>query len=568
MDNNNLDLPGNDQNWLDNILGNSNTAKELDVDELAVHAAGLTHPNDLELEKILSEDWDSVPDLEHPSSVQPEADPVILPPAFETDSDYEVDLSLDELFQDEFAQETSQEFQPEADATNVQAESIPEEDTVLISPEQSSPADESCSDDTQFFSPPEQDSTDPDVAKTAERKIRPKFKKGYGLFGIPHILSTGIWLVIILVVGLICGVLLWECTADLMAFGKEEKLVTISITENEVKINPDGTKNVDIEAIAQKLYAAKLIDNPKLFVFFADITKKSQDIDIGQYTLNRIYDYNAMINHMTTYQSARKQIDILIPEGQTCAQIFKLLEENGVCTVSEMEDYMLKIQKPDDKGNLPLDGYWFLADVPRTGVYWLEGFMFPDTYRFYVDDDPENVVKKFMDGFDYRFTDVMVKKLENIKERTGLSLTIHEVVIIASMIEKESANGTESYDISSVIYNRLRNRSYETNGRLEIDATLIYALNGNVDPATGMVKPLTDQDKITLKGHPFNTYEIQGLPPGAISNPGRNSLDAALTPNEDTGYYYYVFNPQAGTHMFAATLSEHEKNIAYINTLD
>ncbi len=566
MDNERNDLPGND-NWLDALLGTSETAKELGPDELAVQAAGLTHPDDLELEKILSEDWDSVPDLEPDAPAQAEpAAPVA--PAFDTDNDFEIDLSQDELFREDFPQEQEPEIaQPVAEeAAPLPPVSI--EETVQVTLEESAPADAN-QDSTQYFTPVDQAAAaqQSSAEEAKVHKIRPKFKKGYGLFGIPHILSTAIWLVLILVIGLTVGNLLWVCTSDLMAFGKPDQQITISITEKEITIHEDGTKHVDIDAISQKLKDAGLIKYPTLFKFFAaTITDKAYDIDIGTYTLNSMYDYNAMINHMSVYQSAREQVEIMIPEGYTCAQIFKLLEENGVCSVADMEAYMVESGRDGMDGDYEWENYWFLEGAPRADKYWLEGYMFPDTYRFYKNDQPANVVKKFLDGFDYRFTNIMHEKLETIRERTGQNLSIRDVVIIASMIEKETSGGAESYDISSVIFNRLNNTSV-TNGRLELDATLIYALGGNIDPETGEVKPLTDQDKLNLKDHPYNTYVIKGLPPGAISNPGRDSLDAALTPNE-TNYFFYVYNPHAGEHIFAKTLAEHERNIDYINSLD
>ncbi len=572
MDDRNLDLPGND-NWLDDLLGTSQTAKELGPDELAVQAAGLTHPDDLELEKILSEDWNSVPDLE-PAQAPVQAEAAV--PAFQTENDFEIDFSQDELFQESFASENSTDIPPEVVTDAVIDEEAPlfpvsQEETAQITLEQSGTPVET-QDSTQFFAPMEQTQIVPpqqaenavEESKAKERKIRPKFKKGYGLFGIPHILSTGIWLVLILVVGLTLGNILWVCTSDLMAFGKPDQQITITITEKEITFNEDGTKNVDIDAIAQKLKDAGLIKYPALFkIFAADITDKAYDIDIGTYTLNSMYDYNAMINHMSVHQAAREQIDIMIPEGYTCAQIFKLLEEKGVCTVADMESYMVETGRDGMDGDYEWENYWFLEGAPRADKYWMEGYMFPDTYRFYKDDEPANVVKKFLDGFDYRFTDKMHDKLESIQQRTGLDLTIRDVVIIASMIEKETADGAESYDISSVIFNRLNNAG--SFPYLNIDATLIYALDGNIDPATGNTKPLTEQDM--KMDHPYNTYNNRGLPPGPISNPGRNSLDAALTPNE-TGYYYYVFNPKEGKHWFSRTLSEHEDKISQINAMN
>ena len=129
--------------------------------------------------------------------------------------------------------------------------------------------------------------------------------------------------------------------------------------------------------------------------------------------------------------------------------------------------------------------------------------------------------------------------------------TIREVVIIASMIEKESANDLESFTVSSVIYNRLSDP--DAYPYLNIDATIVYALGGKSD--------LTEED---LKlDSPYNTYTNRGLPPGPISSPSQNSIAAALDP-EDTGYYYYAFDPSTDEHHFSKTYAEH---LAFLETL-
>ncbi len=550
----NTNLPDNNENWLDDILGTAGTAQELGPDELAVQAAGLTHPDDIELEKILSEDWDSVPDL-NPEGNSPEDEDVTVVP----------DEKLPSESGDGQADPTAQESLSSVDT-------LPEEGAGEEAPVSGEPQQKlTVSDDTVFFVPAEvtqdvpQPAEEPAPAKEKPRirKIRPTPKKGYGLFGIPHILATGIWLVIILLIGLTLGHTLWTGITDLMAFGKPDQQITIIITESDVKVLADGSKEVDIDAIANKLHDAGLIKSPTWFKLFADtLTDKAYDIEPGTYTLNTKFDYNAMINNMQSYASARAEIEIMIPEGYTCAQIFALLEEKGVCSVSDMEAYMVQVGRDGMDGEYAFSGYWFLEDAPKADKYWMEGYLFPDTYRFYLDDEPENVVKKFLDGFDFRFTDVMKEKLETIEERTGLDIGIREVVIIASMLEKETANDDESYTISSVIFNRLNDPA--NNPYLNIDATIIYALNGNIDPETGLTKPLTEADM--KLDHPYNTYNHRGLPPGAISNPGRNSLDAALTP-EDTGYFYYVFNPHEDEHIFSKTYADHEDAVAYVKSL-
>ena len=547
MDHEQNSLPEENENWLDNILGTQDTAKELGPDELAVQAAGLTHPDDLELEKILSEDWDSIPDENT------------------VDAAVSEDVSVTE------------------DLSSQQADAVSEDATVFFNPvENPQPENDS---EQNGSTPPEESAAQEE--KIRVRKVRPAPKKGYGLFGIPHILVTGIWLVIIMLIGLTLGHTLWSGITDLMAFGKPDQQITITITDTDVQILSDGTKVVDINGIANKLRDAGLIKNPQWFKLFADtLTDKAYDIEPGTYTLNTKYDYNALINNMQSYASAREEVEILIPEGYTCAQIFALLEEKGVCSVADMEAYMLEVGKDGIDGDYPLSGYWFLEGAPRADKYWMEGYMFPDTYRFYLDDEPENVTKKFLDGFDFRFTDVMKDKLESLQDKTGLDYGIREIIIIASMIEKETAGTDDSYMISSVIYNRLTDNSKYW--YLNIDATIYYALGGNIDPETGLPKPLTQAD--LQMDHPYNTYVNRGLPPGAISNPGRNSLDAALTPDqhsypfyvcyngkikqiESSDYdsydlFYYVYNPDEGVHIFSETESDQNYAIDYINSLD
>jgi UPF0755 protein len=128
------------------------------------------------------------------------------------------------------------------------------------------------------------------------------------------------------------------------------------------------------------------------------------------------------------------------------------------------------------------------------------------------------------------------------------------------MIERETASGSESYEIASVIYNRLTNPG--SFPYLQIDATVIYGMGGpKVDPATGESLPLTKAD--LERDTPYNSYTRKGLIPGPISNPGRNSLNAALDPN-DTSYYYYALNPATNEHKFSQTLQEHQN---FLNSL-
>ena len=481
------------------LLSDPVVGEEITADETAIHSAGLLHPADAEVERIISE---------------------------------------------------------------ARAESKENTDTLAVS-------------DTLIFDSQElpviQDYVDPGTPEEPEEepepapeeepplpKRRPRMKKGYGLLGIPHILATVVWLVITVAIGLSIGRMIWICAAEVLAFGRPEGKCIITITDAD-----------NIETVTTKLKNAGLIKYPELFKMYAELTDAEEELSPGTFTLNTKYDYHALVNAMTYHSTAREEVEVLIPEGYTCAQIFKLLEEKNVCTAEELELYA---------ADGDLDPYWFLEDVPRGDRYCLEGYLFPDTYRFYTNDEPENVLEKFLDNFDARFTDIMKEKIDPLNARMAAILadrgyseeeiearkfTLHKIITIASMIEKETANDSESYDVSSVIYNRLTNPAEYP--FLNIDATIVYALDGNIDPETGKSKPLTAED-LQLDS-PYNTYTVKGLIPGPISNPGRNSINAALDPNE-TSFYFYVYNPNTSLHIFSKTAAEHDKNVAYVRGLE
>ena len=375
------------------------------------------------------------------------------------------------------------------------------------------------------------------------RKGRPKRKKGEGLFGIPHMLVTAVWLAIIVMVGVTLGRMLWICAAEVLAFGKEDKVVTVTVYESDT-----------IEDITEKLYDAGLIRYPGLFKLYADLAVDEGEIDPGIWDLNTRYDYHALVNFMNTSSTRAIIEDLLIPEGYTCQQIFALLEEHKVCTAKDLEAYAASGE---------LKEYWFLEGVERGKGNCLEGFLFPDTYDFYKNSSPREVLEKLLDNFDHRFNEEMeaqtaslndhlaelMRKDGRSEETIAASLfDVRDVVIVASLIEKETANNDESYTIASVIYNRLFNWG-STPAFLNIDASIIYAQGGFSEVIdTGI-------------DNPYNTYKFTGLTPGPIANPGLASLKAALDP-ASTNYYFYVLNPATGKHQFSTTLAEHEGFVA------
>lgn len=384
---------------------------------------------------------------------------------------------------------------------------------------------------------------EPEVPQTKTRharKGRPKRKKGDGLFGIPHLISTVVWLALIVAIGVSLGRLVWVCASDVLAFGREDKVVSVTISPGDT-----------IDDIANTLYDAGLIRYRSLFKFYAELAVDEGDISTGTFELNTLYDYHALVGGMSSTSSYRSVVeDVLIPEGFSCRQIFELLESKGICTVAELEEYAANGEFAD---------FWFLEGLERGDKYCLEGFLFPDTYDFYAGSTPREALGKMLAGFDNRVTEEYTGKLDALNAHISAKMradgrseeyianhqfTFRDVVTVASLIEKETASTQESFTIASVIYNRLFSWG-TTPAYLNIDASVIYATG---DP--------TNID--TSINHPYNTYKNTGLTPGPIANPGLASLEAALNP-ADTKYYYYILNPSTGKHVFTKTLEEHEK---------
>ena len=373
------------------------------------------------------------------------------------------------------------------------------------------------------------------------RKGRPKRKKGYGLFGIPHLLATVVWLAIIVMIGTSLGRMLWVCAADVLAFGRESKQVSVTVTSHDT-----------IDDIAEKLHEAGLVKYPGLFKLYASIAVDEGDILPGTFQLDTLYDYHALVVQMGPRSSTRGVVeDLLIPEGLNCRQIFELLEQKNVCTVAELEEYAASGE---------FEEYWFLEGVERGDKYCLEGFLFPDTYDFYEYSTPREALGKMLLGFESRIDQEEVttalaalnERLSGMMRSKGCSedhiaenqLDLRDLLTVASLIEEETASSSESPLIASVIFNRLtEDQMFER--YLNIDAAIIYATGdaNNID---------------TSIDHPYNTYKYAGLTPGPISNPGLDSINAALN-FEDSQYYYYVLNPETDMHQFSKTLEEHEK---------
>lgn len=324
----------------------------------------------------------------------------------------------------------------------------------------------------------------------------------------------------ILSVALVLAAVMWMATVDVLGFASEDLEVNISVPEE-----------FTMEAITDMLYEAGLVQYKTLFSIYADYSNAEEKISPGSYVLNMNYDYRALVQGMTARAGIRVETTVTIPEGFTLAQIFNLLEDEGVCTTEELWDTAT---------HHDFD-FYFLEKETLGNRLRLEGFLFPDTYNFYKDSTAVQAINRMLREFDNKFIEQYVERAD------AMGYTIREIVTVASMIEREAGNDEERPRIAAVIYNRLNNPSEFP--MLEIDATINYAIAGTGIPWSTSV----DSE--------YNTYMHEGLPPGPIANPGLASIRAALYPSE-TNEFFYALN-RNGTHNFFRNATDH---INFVNS--
>ena len=337
------------------------------------------------------------------------------------------------------------------------------------------------------------------------------------------LLRALLYLVCVVVASTLLAGIGWLLANDLCALNKEYKEVTIQVTQDDT-----------VGSVAKKLQEGGLIEYRWFFNLFAWVANADEKIGEGTYTLNTDMDYRALIVNMTGGSGGNlsaETVRVTIPEGYTVEQTINLLAENGVNTVEELTE---AAKSADFE-------YSFLDESLEGSVSRLEGYLFPNTYDFYVGEDPAHALSRLIAEFNRQMSDDVMA----LVEESGRSL--QEIITVASLIEKET-DGTDREKIASVIYNRLNNPSYETGGLLQIDAALVYA--------TGHTE-LTEADMEV--DSPYNLYIHPGLPPTPIANPGFASIRAAVQPAE-TNYYYYV-RGNDGLHIFSSTYAEHQQVI-------
>jgi len=282
------------------------------------------------------------------------------------------------------------------------------------------------------------------------------------------------------------------------------------------------------DATAERLKDEHVIASPLWFRATAEFAGLTDNLKQGTHMLYPRSSYTSILWSLTT--ATTSDVSITVPEGYTLTQIGTLVHAKlgisasdwavatGLASPFESHPFVVRAKKPDNVD--------------------LEGYLFPDTYRFYPNASADDVVKKMLDA--------MEAKVNEIDAPTGdaKDMSFHEVLTLASIVEREVRQPADMKEVADIFLKRL-----SAGIALQADSTVNYVTGGD-DPSISSTDRNIDS--------PYNTYKNRGLPPGPISNPGLNALSAVIHPASNA-YYYFLTDKDGNVH-YARTLEEHGVN--------
>lgn len=352
------------------------------------------------------------------------------------------------------------------------------------------------------------------------------------------------WLLATFIMGVILAQFLLLGFNDLLAVNRTDS-TTVHI---EIGANPTLDEVVDV------LYENHVIDSKLFFKLYVNVTNASDGFRQGSFDMSKNMDYEQIVNYMQSNSNRTDIVTVQLYEGMNVLEIADKLEEEGVLTDRQKFFELLNSDVFDED-------YPFLQNVSSEGKYYrLEGYLFPDTYDFYKNEDPETTIERFLNNYEKR---IIYTKYEN--EHYSKDVTIEdmindsqysmdEIMIIASIIQAEAADVEDMYNVSSVLHNRLESHIDEGLSRLDCDSTVYYPYRS---------KSAVPEDMGDYVSN-YNTYSVYGLPAGAICNPSLDAILAALYPN-NTNYYYFCHSAPTddspSVAYYATNAEDHYRNL-------
>ena len=338
---------------------------------------------------------------------------------------------------------------------------------------------------------------------------------------------TILWVSGVLAISVLIASFALSSINDLVGFSKENR-------EAEIVI-PEGASLGDIADI---LKDSGIIDEPFTFEVYAHVKKMENRLYPGTYTLNANLGYDQIFQTLRSKEYELETVVVTFYEGMKATEIAKKLEENGVCSYDEFMEVV-------DTAEFDYEFTSMMGTDPNIYHKW-EGYLFPDSYEFYVDMKPRSVLAKFIDNFNNKITAGYYEQMQS------MGMTLDEVVTMASVIQSEAATKEDMHLVSSAFHNRLTPGSGFA--YLQSDVTYFY-YQQEIEPYVS-----DDEAKDTAYHTSYDTYYKKGLPVGPICNPGLDAIDAVLNPAE-SNYYYFVTDVN-GKFYYASTLEQHEINTA------
>ena len=309
---------------------------------------------------------------------------------------------------------------------------------------------------------------------------------------------------------------------DVFAFYKESKNVQVEID-----------KGSSTGQIAKKLKEHGIVQFPLLFQFVSKMSGNDGSYQYGIYNLRTDMGYDELMHELQKNAPKKDVVKITITEGMTLREVGKLLEENKICDGDKFVDTI----------NRTKFGYRFEDQIESNPLkfYRIEGYVFPDTYEFFLGEEPASVAEKIIKNFSEKITNDIYGRMKE------LDMTLEETLTLASLIQAESGQSEQMRKVAGVFWNRLDHPEEYPN--LQSDVTINY-VEKNIKPY--------DKTKNQNIYDAYNTNVCKGLPVAPICNPGLEAIWAALKP-ESHNYYYFVTDKK-GNYYYARTYAEHKKN--------
>lgn len=358
-----------------------------------------------------------------------------------------------------------------------------------------------------------------------------------------------IWIISVLIVGAMAAVYMITGMNDLLAVNRtDSSTVKIEIPENPT-----------VDDVTKVLVDNKVIGEPSYFKLFVNLTKSADDFTQGTYEIRRNMDYEAIINFLSSNNNRTDTVSVTITEGESVLEIANTLKKNGA--LGDRDEFLSLCNS--EKFDSDFD--FIKAETNADKRYYkLEGYLYPDTYEFYRNENAESVIYKFLNNYETKINEKQTvdgysKKTTVLKmvEESDTKYSLDQVMTIASIIQAEAADKEDMYYISSILHNRLTADSSLGVSSLGLDSTKFYPYRSLED--------VPENDRSTYKSR-YDTYDRKGLPYGPICNPGMDAIIAALNPNSSD--YYFFCHDSKGQAYYASTLEQQNANLEYIESYD